>query len=164
MFENAVFSTSQIIVLVPSLGILLFNNRLESERYIKRMFSSPLWGFFYLMIMNSIFATYSTKAFSSPLWGFFYLILNPAAIISAITVLVPSLGILLFNIYLQFNKNRHWFSSPLWGFFYLMRYEDNIEKLKKEVLVPSLGILLFNPVLENSDKHLAVLYVCGGNI
>lgn len=29
------------------------------------------------------------------------------------------------------------------------------------VLVPSLGILLFNPVLENSDKHLAILYVCG---
>ena len=56
-----------------------------------------------------------------------------------ILVLVPSLGISLFNdeLYPLINQ----------GLLY--------------VLVPSLGISLFNPVLENSDKHLAILYVCG---
>ena len=59
-------------VLVPSLGISLFNIEVMIYRSKKILFSSPLWGFLYLMIMRG---TNSKEVkFSSPLWGFLYLI------------------------------------------------------------------------------------------
>ena len=62
-------------------------------------------------------------------------------------VLVPSLGISLFNIYFLKYHNNTAFSSPLWGFLYLI--EEIVELLDKiaTVLVPSLGISLFNVLL-----------------
>ena len=60
-------------VLVPSLGILLFNNNLIVNSRTMIMFSSPLWGFFYLMAEWLDESTEEAE------------------------VLVPSLGILLFN-------------------------------------------------------------------
>ncbi len=62
------------IVLVPSLGILLFNTITKYCDIIKSPFSSPLWGFFYLIEVS---LTEKMR----------------------IDVLVPSLGILLFNSY-----------------------------------------------------------------
>ena len=61
--------------------------------------------------------------FSSPLWGFFYLISFMYSItLSRTVVLVPSLEILLFNkiMILVIAEKEALFSSPLWGFFYLM--------------------------------------------
>ena len=40
-----------MIVLVPSLGILLFNIKFEKDCFIVEKFSSPLWGFFYLILV-----------------------------------------------------------------------------------------------------------------
>ena len=122
-------------ILVPSLGILLFN--------MKEFFNK----LFMLVLVPSL--------------GI--LLFNHSSLFDAVitTVLVPSLGILLFNdtkAGLSEKKGRQ-FSSPLWGFFYLILNILSIIFLIM-VLVPSLGILLFNPVLENSDKHLAILYVC----
>ncbi len=124
-------------VLVPSLGILLFNN---AEDYIcppVQKFSSPLWGFFYLMSINS-FCCYQTG------------------------VLVPSLGILLFNKSSRFKDYPDCrVLVPSLGILLFNEIQENFfNATKRRVLVPSLGILLFNPVLENSDKHLAILYVC----
>ena len=65
-------------------------------------FSSPLWGFFYLILITEL-VTANDKTFSSPLWGFFYLIIISKLLrVQKETVLVPSLGILLFN-YNQFK-------------------------------------------------------------
>ena len=62
--------------------------------------------------------------FSSPLWGFFYLIPSSGAVDKSAAVLVPSLGILLFNMNSGdfFIWDEVTFSSPLWGFFYLINY------------------------------------------
>ena len=169
-------------VLVPSLGILLFNKTFGFSRTRWSVFSSPLWGFFYLihlMVIWVIFLKFSSPlwgffylmknykiktknkgGFSSPLWGFFYLIMAKNQINFTKMVLVPSLGILLFNNII--------FSHP-WELIYVLVPSLGILLFNGitayqchfvSVLVPSLGILLFNPVLENSDKHLAILYVC----
>ena len=109
------------------------------------LFSSPLWGLFYLIIISSK-EKRNKNWFSSPLWGFFYLIFQAVIIHIYYSVLVPSLGILLFNketekaMYINFS-----FSSPLWGFFYLI-FMIIFIGCGKKVLVPSLGILLFNYV------------------
>ena len=81
-------------VLVPSLGILLFNlitTVFQTEN--GKSFSSPLWGFFYLIDTEFISPIYQ-GLFSSPLWGFFYLIKFDTS-----------------------NVTDMRFSSPLWGFF-----------------------------------------------
>ena len=83
-------------VLVPSLGILLFNKTFGFSRTRWSVFSSPLWGFFYLIHLMVIWVIF--LKFSSPLWGFFYLMKN----------------------YKIKTKNKGGFSSPLWGFFYLI--------------------------------------------
>ena len=49
-YDHVTESVVLVRVLVPSLGILLFNKVGESMKY-KELFSSPLWGFFYLMIL-----------------------------------------------------------------------------------------------------------------
>ena len=67
--------------------------------------------------------------FSSPLWGFFYLIVTVDTDGYVTIVLVPSLGILLFN------------TLDACG----------IDK-RMLVLVPSLGILLFNKNMNNLKK------------
>ena len=76
-------------------------------------------------------------------------------------VLVPSLGILLFNETSILVGDLAKVLVPSLGILLFNGttvFEDT--DFEKNVLVPSLGILLFNPVLENSDKHLAILYVC----
>ena len=67
---------TDIDILVPSLGILLFNNGVRYEGWTIRTFSSPLWGFFYLMELLDSLDDKQALEFSSPLWGFFYLILS----------------------------------------------------------------------------------------
>ena len=62
------------------------------------MFSSPPWGFFYLIYGASSATGDKGASFSSPLWGFFYLM----AINKKLSVI------------------EYRFSSPLWGFFYLI--------------------------------------------
>ena len=119
--ETAVKHFSVHMVLVPSLGILLFNSGLNSIGIILK-FSSPLWGFFYLIIF--LYILVAVSPFSSPLWGFFYLMASTSTSIFVIaSVLVPSLGILLFN-----------------PFTVMLSVERSL------VLVPSLGILLFNKI------------------
>ena len=60
-------------------------------------------------------------------------------------VLVPSLGISLFNTdALELVKMIERFSSPLWGFLYLIETKDLLGEVVTIVLVPSLGISLFN--------------------
>ena len=63
-----------VTVLVPSLGILLFNSENQHLYNDFTEFSSPLWGFFYLMCKLFRIVTITGEMFSSPLWGFFYLI------------------------------------------------------------------------------------------
>ena len=110
------------MVLVPSLGILLFNTFKLFSMVSLAPFSSPPWGFFYLIVtFDSAFNR--TQWFSSPLWGFFYLIKFDTS-----------------------NVTDMRFSSPLWGFFYLINYAGSFN-FKSSVLVPSLGILLFNVIL-----------------
>ena len=59
--------------------------------------------------------------FSSPLWGFLYLIAITLAIVTVLIVLVPSLGISLFNPSVGIDITAQLqFSSPLWGFLYLI--------------------------------------------
>ena len=118
--HSSLFDAVITTVLVPSLGILLFNDTKAGLSEKKgRQFSSPLWGFFYLMIEKNCYIVVK-KLFSSPLWGFFYLILGR----KTFKALFP-------------------FSSPLWGFFYLI-FKAKSGENKITVLVPSLGILLFN--------------------
>ena len=77
--------------------ILLFNEIPRTIKVSEAMFSSPRWGFLYLMLFKTGNAL-SYKAFSSPRWGFLYLILIITAIeVAVVTVLVLSLGISLFN-------------------------------------------------------------------
>ena len=84
------------------------------------LFSSPLWGFLYL-ISNMLYYSHRVTKFSSPLWGFLYLITK----------------------FLPFPIRGNWFSSPLWGFLYLMTgFQPSNCTIR--VLVPSLGISLFN--------------------
>ena len=111
-------------VLVPSLGISLFNSPQQffKQNYIE--FSSPLWGFLYLISPNFLHRK------------------------GGVFVLVPSLGISLFNRCKPntFSVCVMKFSSPLWGFLYLIK-NNSIINVTVNVLVPSLGISLFN------DKH-----------
>ena len=76
------------------MGILLFNKEKIIPRAKGKMFSSPRWGFLYLMLFKTGNAL-SYKAFSSPLWGFLYLIIHNGKKPQAHKV----------------------FSSPHWGFF-----------------------------------------------
>ena len=69
------------------------------------MFSSPLWGFLYLILSKEI-KKINRNQFSSPLWGFFYLI-NSCNVLQIVRmVLVPSLGILLFNGYYEKQRKK----------------------------------------------------------
>ena len=108
------------MILVPSLGILLFNIEELDEEESEVVFSSPLWGFFYLM--NVLGGRKMNRLeFSSPLWGFFYLIFGFSRTRWSVKILVPSLGILLFNeLNMSAAEMQTEFSSPLWGFFYLI--------------------------------------------
>ena len=101
-------------VLVPSLGILLFNIKFEKDCFIVEKFSSPLWGFFYLILLGFI----SKGNFSVLVPSLGILLFNFSITTQpqrGQTVLVPSLGILLFNKLcrkLQLQKQR---SRPLSG-------------------------------------------------
>ena len=76
--------------------ILLFNEIPRTIKVSEAMFSSPLWGFLYLIEQSK--AIEDAYQFSSPRWGFLYLILIITAIeVAVVTVLVLSLGISLFN-------------------------------------------------------------------
>ena len=76
--------------------ILLFNEIPRTIKVSEAMFSSPLWGFLYLIKQSK--AIEDAYQFSSPRWGFLYLILIITAIeVAVVTVLVLSLGISLFN-------------------------------------------------------------------
>ena len=140
-------------VLVPSLGILLFNNFRISHRLASYQFSSPLWGFFYLIGNRKHKSQVSLVLV--PSLGI--LLFNRETVLDTsalMNVLVPSLGILLFNsnevgLLIRLEV----FSSPLWGFFYLMGVEFINSDRQRLVLVPSLGILLFNnPVKTFNDR------------
>ena len=95
--NNSIINVTVNGVLVPSLGISLFNPLYYFLNNLRCMFSSPLWGFLYLMGITIPEYT-DNKGFSSPLWGFLYL-MSFAVIPFTVTlmVLVPSLGISLFN-------------------------------------------------------------------
>ena len=88
--------------------------------------------------------------FSSPLWGFFYLICFTLCIwYGSNHVLVPSLGILLFNYLYQVKRiTRKYVLVPSLGILLFNKNQINFTKMSKEVLVPSLGILLFNRFMQ----------------
>ena len=111
-------------VLVPSLGILLFNDTKAGLSEKKgRQFSSPLWGFFYLMIEKNCYIVVK-KLFSSPLWGFFYLILGRKTFKALFPFSSPLWGFFyLIEIGAPIIEDPLTFSSPLWGFFYLIIHQ-----------------------------------------
>ena len=84
------------IVLVPSLGILLFNELL----------SALVVTIFVLIPSLGILLFNEAKKMIDDAPG---------------KVLVPSLWILLFNVVKNIFEENYKFSSPLWGFFYLMK-------------------------------------------
>ena len=105
----------------PRWGFLYLISSKESNRKLEVRFSSPRWGFLYLITQEWLDKQRETM-FSSPLWGFFYLIIVVHFIVKNFCVLVPSLGILLFNnVGWDCGTHCHVFSSPLWGFFYLIK-------------------------------------------
>ena len=100
--------------------ILLFNEIPRTIKVSEAMFSSPLWGFLYLIKQSK--AIEDAYQFSSPRWGFLFLMLFKTG--NALSYKA--------------------FSSPRWGFLYLILIITAIEVAVVTVLVLSLGISLFN--------------------
>ena len=125
-------------VLVPSLGILLFNlitTVFQTEN--GKSFSSPLWGFFYLIKFDT--SNVTDMRFSSPLWGFFYLIVGVTGFEPATPFSSPLWGF-FYLIDTEFISPIYQglFSSPLWGFFYLIEFNGLI-KFEKDCSRPLSG-------------------------
>ena len=86
--------------------------------FLNYLFSSPLWGFLYL-IKWSDDGDKMLWRFSSPLWGFLYLIIEKVFLEEKNEVLVPSLGISLFNIMKKTIDLLNEGSRPLSGDFFI---------------------------------------------
>ena len=117
--------------------------RRTNSKEVKTAFSSPLWGFLYLILIKVLHSVLRLE-FSSPLWGFLYLILNTQMKKLQILFSSPLWGFLYLIQFFPANPFPwHMFSSPLWGFLYLMIMTTHWMCVHY-VLVPSLGISLFN--------------------
>ena len=107
-------------------------------------FSSPHWGFLYLII-HILKGDIIMIVFSSPHWGFLYLMSIRRAFNDYKTVLVPSLGISLFNNLIKLWKWFRWFVLvPSLGISLFNANSEYLSNSLHIVLVPSLGISLFN--------------------
>ena len=97
---------------------LILNTQMKK---LQILFSSPLWGFLYLIQFFPA-NPFPWHMFSSPLWGFLYLMIMTTHWMCVHYVLVPSLGISLFNkvAIILCKLSQAMFSSPLWGFLYLI--------------------------------------------
>ena len=97
--------------------ILLFNEIPRTIKVSEAMFSSPLWGFLYLIEQSK--AIEDAYQFSSPSWGFLYLMLfKTGNALSYKAFSSPRWGFLYLIIHNGKKPQAHKvFSSPHWGFF-----------------------------------------------
>ena len=87
--------------------ILLFNEIPRTIKVSEAMFSSPLWGFLYLIEQSK--AIEDAYQFSSPRWGFLYLMLfKTGNALSYKAFSSPRWGFLLFN---RLNMNKYSFTK-----------------------------------------------------
>ena len=138
-------------ILVPSLGILLFNQNNRRKKQCLR-FSSPLWGFFYLINIGGVKKTLGELSILVPSLGILLFNTKTEILKKLNMILVPSLGILLFNSEVAWNNYmNNQFSSPLWGFFYLIDLDDmTVSVLKFSSPLWGFFYLISNEKLFNS--------------